>query len=46
MAQRLGFEVEVIDVEWGRRPMWSRVRADKQHKIKGVLACHAGRRQV
>ena len=44
MAQRLGFEVEIIDVEWGEGVPVERVeevlRADKQHAIKGVLACH------
>lgn len=44
MAQRLGFEVEVLDTEWGEGVPLERVeavlRADKQHKIKGVLACH------
>ena len=44
MAQRLGFEVEVLDVEWGEGvPLWRYeeiLRADKRHEIKGVLACH------
>ncbi|HMK14762.1 MAG TPA: alanine--glyoxylate aminotransferase family protein [Burkholderiales bacterium] len=44
MAQRLGFEVEVLEVEWGEGVPLDRVeealRADKQHKIKAVLACH------
>jgi alanine-glyoxylate transaminase/serine-glyoxylate transaminase/serine-pyruvate transaminase len=44
MAQRLGFEVEVLDAEWGEGVPLDRLeaalRADKQHKIKGVLACH------
>lgn len=44
MAQRLGFEVEVLDVEWGEGVPLDRyeeiLRADKRHEIKGVLACH------
>ena len=44
MAQRLGFDVEVLEVEWGEGVPLDRVeeslRADKQHKIKAVLACH------
>jgi len=44
MAMRLGFEVEVLDAEWGEGIPLDRIeqtlRADKQHKIKGVLACH------
>ncbi len=44
MAQRLGFEVEVLDVDWGEGVPLERyeqiLAADKQHKIKGVLACH------
>ncbi|HEY2275735.1 MAG TPA: aminotransferase class V-fold PLP-dependent enzyme [Steroidobacteraceae bacterium] len=44
MAQRLGFEVEVLDVEWGVGVPLGRyeevLRADKSHEIKGVLACH------
>ncbi|HVS26219.1 MAG TPA: alanine--glyoxylate aminotransferase family protein [Burkholderiales bacterium] len=44
MAQRLGFDVEVLEVEWGEGVPLERVeqvlRADKQHKIKAVLACH------
>lgn len=44
MAQRLGFDVEVLEVEWGEGIPLNRVeetlRADKQHKIKTVLACH------
>jgi alanine-glyoxylate transaminase/serine-glyoxylate transaminase/serine-pyruvate transaminase len=44
MAQRLGFEVEVVEVEWGEGVPLGRyeeiLRADKRHQIKGVLACH------
>ncbi|HEY6282120.1 MAG TPA: alanine--glyoxylate aminotransferase family protein [Burkholderiales bacterium] len=44
MAQRLGFDVEVLEVEWGEGVPLDRVeetlRADNQHKIKAVLACH------
>src|ERR1700731_355318 len=44
MAQRLGYDVEVLDVEWGGGGPLDRyeeiLRADKRHKIKGVLACH------
>ena len=44
MAQRLGYEVEVLDVEWGEGVPLARyaeiLRADKRHDIKGVLACH------
>ncbi|MEM5328028.1 aminotransferase class V-fold PLP-dependent enzyme [Paraburkholderia sp. JHI2823] len=44
MAQRLGFEVEIIDVDWGEGVPVARIeevlRADKQHQIKGILACH------
>jgi alanine-glyoxylate transaminase / serine-glyoxylate transaminase / serine-pyruvate transaminase len=44
MAQRLGYEVEVLEVEWGEGVPLARyaeiLRADKRHDIKGVLACH------
>lgn len=44
MAQRLGFDVEIIDVDWGEGVPVERIeealRADKQHAIKGILACH------
>jgi len=44
MAQRLGYEVEVLDVEWGEGVPLDRyeaiLRADKLQQIKGVLACH------
>lgn len=44
MAQRLGYDVEVVEVEWGEGvplAIYEEIlRADKQHKIKAVLACH------
>jgi alanine-glyoxylate transaminase/serine-glyoxylate transaminase/serine-pyruvate transaminase len=44
MAQRLGFEVEVLDVEWGEGVPLERIeevlRADTAYRIKGILACH------
>ena len=44
MAQRLGFEVEVLEVEWGEGVPVERIeevlRADSGHTIKGILACH------
>ncbi|HYM44463.1 MAG TPA: aminotransferase class V-fold PLP-dependent enzyme [Steroidobacteraceae bacterium] len=44
MAQRLGFEVEALEVEWGEGVPLERyaeiLRADKRHQIKAVLACH------
>jgi alanine-glyoxylate transaminase/serine-glyoxylate transaminase/serine-pyruvate transaminase len=44
MAQRLGFEVEIVDVDWGEGVPVERIeeilRADRQHAIKGILACH------
>lgn len=44
MAQRLGFDVEIIDVEWGEGVPLDRteevLRADKGHEIKAILACH------
>ncbi|MGB8339549.1 MAG: aminotransferase class V-fold PLP-dependent enzyme [Burkholderiales bacterium] len=44
MAQRLGFDVEALDVEWGTGVPVERyeeiLKADKQHKIKAVLATH------
>jgi alanine-glyoxylate transaminase/serine-glyoxylate transaminase/serine-pyruvate transaminase len=43
LCQRHGFDVEVIDVEWGEGvPLEiyaERLAADKEHKIKAVLAC-------
>lgn len=44
MAQRLDFDVQVLDVEWGEGVPLERVeeilRADKKHQIRGILACH------
>jgi alanine-glyoxylate transaminase / serine-glyoxylate transaminase / serine-pyruvate transaminase len=44
MAQRLGYDVEALEVEWGEGVPLERyeqiLRADKGHRIKGVLACH------
>ena len=44
MAQRLGFDVEALDVEWGEGVPLDRaaeaLRADKNHEIKAILACH------
>ncbi|HYL02660.1 MAG TPA: aminotransferase class V-fold PLP-dependent enzyme [Steroidobacteraceae bacterium] len=44
MAQRLGYDVEVVEVEWGEGVPLGRyeeiLRADKSHRIKAVLACH------
>jgi alanine-glyoxylate transaminase / serine-glyoxylate transaminase / serine-pyruvate transaminase len=44
MAQRLGYEVEILDVEWGEGVPIDRyeqvLSADKDHKFKAVLACH------
>jgi len=44
MAQRLGFDVQVLEVEWGEGVPVERIeeilRADKGHTIKGILACH------
>jgi len=44
MAQRLGYDVEIQEVEWGEGVPLERteqaLRADKDHKIKAVLACH------
>ncbi len=44
MAQRLGFEVEVLDVPWGEGVPLERteeaLRADNNHQIKAILACH------
>ncbi len=44
MAQRLGYDVEVLDVEWGEGVPLGRyeeiLKADKRHQFKGVLACH------
>ena len=44
MAQRLGYDVEVLEVEWGEgvplERYEERLRADVRRQIKGVLACH------
>jgi alanine-glyoxylate transaminase/serine-glyoxylate transaminase/serine-pyruvate transaminase len=44
MAQRLGFEMQVVDAEWGTGvpldAMEEALRADTGHRIKAVLACH------
>lgn len=44
MAQRLGFEMQVIDAEWGTgvpvEAIEEALRADTGHRIKAVLACH------
>jgi alanine-glyoxylate transaminase/serine-glyoxylate transaminase/serine-pyruvate transaminase len=44
MAQRLGYEVETLDVEWGEGVPLGRyeeiLRADKRQQIRAVLACH------
>src|SRR5579863_5640758 len=44
MARRLGYEVEVLEVEWGEGIPLDRIEqaltADKGHKIKAMLACH------
>jgi alanine-glyoxylate transaminase/serine-glyoxylate transaminase/serine-pyruvate transaminase len=43
MAQRLGYDVEILDVEWGEGVPVERyeqaLKADKGHLIKAVLAC-------
>jgi alanine-glyoxylate transaminase / serine-glyoxylate transaminase / serine-pyruvate transaminase len=44
MAQRLGYDVEVVEVEWGEGVPLERyeqiLREDRRHAIKAVLACH------
>lgn len=44
MAQRLDFDVQVLDVEWGEGVPLEQVeeilRADKKQQIRGILACH------
>ncbi len=44
MAQRLGFDVEIMDVEWGEGVPLERteevLRGDTGHRIKAILACH------
>ena len=44
LATRIGLEVELIEVPWGEgvpvMEFKKRLRADKEHKIKAVVACH------
>jgi alanine-glyoxylate transaminase / serine-glyoxylate transaminase / serine-pyruvate transaminase len=44
MAQRLGYDVEVLEVEWGEGVPLARyeeiLKSDKRQQIKAVLACH------
>jgi alanine-glyoxylate transaminase/serine-glyoxylate transaminase/serine-pyruvate transaminase len=44
MCIRLGFEVEIVDAPWGEGVpvdvFASRLKADRQHKIKAVLVTH------
>jgi alanine-glyoxylate transaminase / serine-glyoxylate transaminase / serine-pyruvate transaminase len=44
MMQRLGLEVEVLDVEWGMGAPEDRIaaalEADREHRIKGVMVVH------
>ena len=44
MAERLGFEVQALEVEWGETApldlIEAALRADTRGDIKGVLACH------
>src|ERR1700728_4143919 len=44
MAQRLGYDVEIQDVEWGEGVPLERteqaLKAEEDHKIKAVLPCH------
>lgn len=44
MARRLGFDVDVLDCEWGEGIPVQRIeqvlRNDTRHTIKAVLACH------
>lgn len=44
LATRIGLEVELVEVPWGEgvpvMEFKKRLRADKQHKIKAVIACH------
>ena len=43
-AQRLGFEVETIDVEWGEAvpaaELAERLRLDREHRFRAVLVVH------
>lgn len=44
LCQRHGYDVEIIDVDWGEgvpvEQYADRLAADKAHQIKAVLACH------
>ena len=44
MCQRLGLEVDIVDGEWGTATpveiFAERLAADREHRIKAVLACH------
>ena len=44
LAKRIGLEVELVEVPWGEgvpvMEFKKRLRADKQHKIKAIIACH------
>ena len=44
LAQRIGLEVDIIDVDWGEGAPLDRIEealvADKAHEIKGVLVVH------
>jgi alanine-glyoxylate transaminase / serine-glyoxylate transaminase / serine-pyruvate transaminase len=44
MVQRLGFEVEILDSDWGTGAPVERyqasLEADPKHRIKAVLVCH------
>jgi alanine-glyoxylate transaminase / serine-glyoxylate transaminase / serine-pyruvate transaminase len=44
LARRHGFNVDVIDVDWGEGVpldiVEARLKADKQHEIRAVLVCH------
>lgn len=44
LATRIGLEVELVEIPWGEgvpvMEFKKRLRADKEHKIKAVIACH------
>ena len=44
LATRIGLDVELIEVPWGEgvpvMEFKKRLRADKKHKIKAIVACH------
>ncbi len=44
MMQRLGLEVEILDVEWGAGAPEDRIaaalKADREHRIRGVMVVH------